>query len=128
MFGGVIRLKKVFLYFSTLLLLLVAGCESGNKMNEIEVEYDGATVEIPNGYQEWELSPQFEYETQSKSGETLTYEVIGKKDVFGITSGFPIVSNEETNEKQKFFWWYWGEEDIKNQPVKVLGIKKGQAN
>lgn len=57
---------------------------------------------------------------QNKKGESLTYEVIGKKGGFGITGPFPIVSSKW----KKYFWFYWGGENIKNQPVKIMAYKE----
>lgn len=116
----------VLLAYLTLLFLLLAGCKTESNTeeknaNNIEVKYEGSTIEIKDEYNEWNLTSKFNYQIKSYSGESVTYEVIGKKGSFGITSSFPIVSSK----MQKVFWFYWGEENIKNQPVKVLAYKKG---
>ncbi|WP_079527873.1 hypothetical protein [Halobacillus hunanensis] len=120
------RKSTVYLAILILLLLLVAGCETeGNTEKEnskhTDVEYAGSTIKIKDEYSEWNLSSKFDYQTKSYSGESITYEVIGNKHGFGITGKFPIVAGES----EKYFWFYWGEENIKNQPVKVMAYKKG---
>jgi hypothetical protein len=119
----------LFVYTSCVFFLLF-GCETVSNTEPrngqgLEVKYKGDTIKINDEYNEWELDTKFEYQTASHSGERVTYEVVGKKDGFGITGPFPIVSNDGTNKGQKYFWWYWGGENIKNQPVKVMGYKKG---
>ncbi|KGX91906.1 hypothetical protein [Pontibacillus marinus] len=109
-------------YVSFILFLLV-GCETESEPEETtkELKYEGSTIEIGDQSNLWKLTPKYDYQTEGRNGERKTYEVIGKKDGFGITTSFPITAKKG----QKFFWFYWGEEDIKNQPVKVLGYKKG---
>jgi hypothetical protein len=122
-------LKRLTGYFSfiPLLLLVLGGCETesktvATKVKDNEMKFEGSTIEIKDKYNEWNLTPKYKYQTKDpKTGESVTYEVIGKKDGFGITGPFPIVSNE----KQKYLWFYWGKENIKNQPVKVMAYQKG---
>jgi Domain of unknown function (DUF4871) len=46
---------------------------------------------------------------------------VGSKDGIGFTGPFPIMAKE----KQKYFWFYLGEENIYDKPVEVKAIKKG---
>jgi len=110
-------------YVSFILLLLV-GCETGSEPEETkakELKYEGYTIEIGDQNDIWKLTPKYEYQTEDSNGKSISYEVIGKKDGFGITTSFPITAKKG----QKVFWFYWGEEDIKNQTVEVLTHKKG---
>ncbi|MFD2923924.1 hypothetical protein [Halobacillus naozhouensis] len=118
--------RFVFLAYLAFLLMLLTACETESKTegkdNKVkELKYEGSTLEIKDEYNEWNLSPKFNYQTKSYSGESSTYEVIGSKDGFGITGNFPM----KADKQKKFFWFYWGEENIKNQPVKVMAYKKG---
>ena len=70
---------------------------------------------------DWELSPTFEHSLQDTDGKEHAYTVVGSRDGVGFTGPFPITANE----KQKYFWFYFGEEDIYDQPVEVKAIKKG---
>jgi hypothetical protein len=120
-------LKRLIIVISSLTILLCFfGCESesktaATKQKDNEVKYEGATIEINDKYKKWNVAPEFKYQTKGQDGGSLTYEVIGNRAGFGITGQFPIVSGE----KQKYFWFYWGKENIKNQPVKVMAYKKG---
>ncbi|MFD2922188.1 hypothetical protein [Halobacillus naozhouensis] len=121
-----LKIILIFLGNLTLLLLFLAGCDMKSKpeeenANSMELTYEGAVIELKDEYNEWNLTPTFNYETSSYSGERVIYEVIGKKNSFGITGSFPIVSSKD----QKIFWFYWGKENIKNQPVKIMAYKKG---
>ncbi|MCC2252345.1 MAG: hypothetical protein ACQEWU_19920 [Bacillota bacterium] len=118
--------KTVVLVYLMLFLIVFAACETDSKVKEDSVKAikgndENSTTALNEAYNDWELTPTFEYHTKSKDGEDLTYEVIGKKDAFGITGPFPIVSSKS----QKYFWFYWGQENIKNQPVEIMALKKG---
>jgi len=111
------------LIYASFILLLLIGCETESEPEETkakEFKHEGSSIEIGDQYEEWNLTPKFDYQTKSSSGESISYEVIGKKDGFGITSSFPITAKKG----QKVFWFYWGEEDIKNETVEVLAYKK----
>jgi hypothetical protein len=107
-------------------LFLMAACTEDTKENEIqepqqEVSANANEVvyEIPdNG---WELTPTFEHSVVFESGEKGSYTILGSKDSIGFTGPFPIMANE----KQKYFWFYLGEENIYDKPVEVKAIKKG---
>jgi hypothetical protein len=115
-------LKKVIVFLITLLLLLclLTGCES-ELMNETkDTKARDRAIEYVEKYNDWDLSPTFKYDTED-NGVGVTYNVLGKKDSFGITGPFPIVAGV----KQKYFWFYWGEKKIKDQPVEIMAYKKG---
>ncbi|QHE51607.1 hypothetical protein [Pontibacillus sp. HMF3514] len=115
----IVSITNVFYIF-----LLLLGCETESEPEETkakEFKYEGSSIEIGDQNDEWNLTPKYEYQTEDSNGESISYEVIGKKEGFGITSSFPIIAKKG----QKVFWFYWGEEDIKNTPVKVLGYKEG---
>ncbi|UOQ44865.1 hypothetical protein MUN89_02610 [Halobacillus salinarum] len=105
----------------TLFIVLLAACEADRQPAD-ETSTDGteASVEAEEQDKEWDLSPTFTYKTKS-DGEPAAYEVTGNKNGFGITGPFPIVSSKPN----KYFWLYWGGENLKDRPVKITGHKKG---
>lgn len=119
-------MRKAIVLLSIIVFLLY-GCETGGESDEIEAEdavlnEQGTAIEINEEYSGWNLTPKFKYQPKDqRKDEKVTYQVIGKKDGFGITGPFPI----ESRKRQKYFWFYWGEEPITNQPVKVMAHKKG---
>jgi hypothetical protein len=118
-------LKRYFIFLITLplLLCLLSSCETERK-NETSVKDIKArdrAIEYVEKYSDWDLTPIFKYETEDENGVGITYNVLGKKDGFGITGPFPIVASKP----QKYFWFYWGEKKIKDQPVEIMTYKKG---
>jgi hypothetical protein len=118
-------LKKfvVFLITLPLLLCLLSSCETERK-NETKVKDikdRDSVVKYVEKYSDWDFTPTFKYETEDENGVGITYKVIGKKDSFGIAGPFPIVAGIS----QKYFWFYWGEKKIKDQPVEIVAYKKG---
>ncbi|RZT23634.1 hypothetical protein [Fictibacillus sp. BK138] len=115
-------MKKVVVFVITLLLLLslLTGCESERKNETKYIKARDRAIEYVEKNHDWDLSPTFKYETED-NGVGVTYNVLGKKDSFGITGPFPIVAGV----KQKYFWFYWGEDQIKDQPVEIMAYKKG---
>jgi hypothetical protein len=105
-------------------LLLMAACTDNTTEKEIqepqqEVSANEVVYEIPeNG---WEVTPTFKHSVVYESGEEGSYTIAGSKDGIGFTGPFPIMANE----KQKYFWFYFGEEDIYDKPVEAKAIKKG---
>ncbi|MBM7553899.1 hypothetical protein [Thalassobacillus pellis] len=118
-------MKKLFLLITSLSLLVMLGCESESKSADTKnnkLEYQGSIVAVGEEYTKWNLTPTFKYHTKDqRTGENVSYEIIGKKDSFGITGPFPIIANKS----QKYMWFYWGKKPIKDQPVKVMAYKKG---
>jgi hypothetical protein len=115
-------LKKVVVFVITLLLLLslLTGCESERKNETKDIKARDRAIDYVEKNLNWEPSPTFNYQTED-NGVGVTYNVLGKKDSFGITGPFPIVAGV----KQKYFWFYWGEEQIKDEPVEIMAYKKG---
>ncbi len=120
----------------TLSLLLtaagsLAACTSNpkshvaNEIEEIEEEnavqdsLDKIRYEIPEN--DWELTPAFEHSVEYESGEEGSYTVVGSQDGVGFTGPFPI----KAKDNQKYFWFYFGKNNIYGQPVEVKVIKKG---
>jgi hypothetical protein len=118
-------LKKfvVFLITLPLLLSLLSSCETEkkNKPSVKEFKARDRVIEYVEKNNDWNLTPIFKYETEDENGVGITYNVLGKKDSFGITGPFPIVAGIP----QKYFWFYWGEEKIKDQPLEIMAYKKG---
>jgi hypothetical protein len=56
-----------------------------------------------------------------ESGEKGSYTIVGSKDGIGFSGPFPIIATD----KQKYFWFYFGAENIYDKPVEVKAIKKG---
>jgi hypothetical protein len=118
-------LKRIFVFLAylTFLLFFITGCDTDSKAEDkkaknLELKHEGL---IPDQYYEWNPTRKFTYQTtDQKTGESVSYEVIGKKNGFGITGPFPITASQ----KQKYFWFYWGKRNIKDQPVKVMGFNK----
>lgn len=82
--------------------------------NKIDVSY-----EIPEN--DWKLSSTFEHSVEYESGEEGSYTVVGNKDGIGFTGPLPIIAKD----KQKYFWFYFGKENIYDKRVEVKAIKKG---
>jgi Domain of unknown function (DUF4871) len=105
-------------------LLLMVACTEDTTEKEIkepqqEVNVNEMDYEIPdNG---WELSSTFEHSIVDARGEEASYTIVGSKGGIGFTGPFPIIAKE----KQKYFWFYFGEENIYDKPVEVKAVKKG---
>ncbi len=72
---------------------------------------------------DWDMSSTFNYSVEYESGEEGSYEIVGNKDTVGFTGPFPIIAEEG----QKYFWFYFGKENIYNKPVEVKARPKAQA-
>ncbi|MCM3718323.1 DUF4871 domain-containing protein [Fictibacillus phosphorivorans] len=83
--------------------------ESTNEIKEITSEGN------------WDLSLTFDHSVVYESGEKGSYEIVGNKDTVGFTGPFPI----KEKDSQKYFWFYFGKENVYDKPVKVKAIKKG---
>jgi hypothetical protein len=77
------------------------------------------SYEIPDN--DWNLSSIFEHSVVYESGEEGSYTVVGSKDGIGFTGPFPIIAND----KQKYFWFYFGKENIYDKPVEIKAVKQG---
>ncbi|QTN01272.1 DUF4871 domain-containing protein [Sediminibacillus dalangtanensis] len=87
-----------------------------NEVRESTNEDEKTTAE-----DDWDLSSTFHYSVEYESGEEGSYEIVGNKDTVGFTGPFPIIAKDS----QKYFWFYFGKENIYNKPVEVKAIKKG---
>jgi Domain of unknown function (DUF4871) len=106
-------------------VLLMAACTEDTTKNkikepqqEVSANANEVVYEIPDN--DWELTPTFEHSVVFESGEEGSYTIVGSKDGIGFTGPFPIMAKE----KQKYFWFYLGEENIYDKPVEVKAIKK----
>lgn len=126
-------MKKLFLTLSILLTTgsLIACTDIGNNETQSETEEtkqeDGVReknnevdYEIPND--NWDLSSTFEHSVVYESGEEGSYTIVGNKDSFGFTGPFPIIAKDN----QKYFWFYFGNENIYDKSVEVKAIKDGE--
>lgn len=127
-------MKKLILFLSMLLMVgtLMVGCSSvenndGDITEETEQEESQENTdeiskennyEIPND--NWDLSQTFEHTVTNQNGKESTYTIVGNKETLGFTGSSPIV----TDKIHKFFWFYWGEGNIYDKPVKVIALKK----
>ncbi|WP_430787535.1 hypothetical protein VBD025_16715 [Virgibacillus flavescens] len=69
----------------------------------------------------WDLSPTFEHTVVYESGKEGSYTVVGNEKTFGYSGPFPILAGKT----QKYFWFYFGKENIYDKPVQVKALKKG---
>ena len=101
---------------------LLAACFE-NKAENQEERINANSHDIIYGTSEddWELSPVFELSVIYEDGEEGSYTVAGNKEGIGFTGPFPIIAKE----KQKYFWFYFGTENIYDKPVQVKAIKEG---
>ena len=115
--------KYILAFFMFTITGLLAACnvldiqksKQDKKVNENndEIIYEGSE-------NEWELSPTFEHSVIYEDGEKGSYTVVGSTDRVGFTGSFPIIAKEP----QKYFWFYFGRQNIYDKPVKVKAIKK----
>ncbi len=124
--------KRNLVYVLSLLLTVgpLAACTSNHnedsnewKVSKEERVVQESTNEIEKAMAEdnWDLSSTFNYSVEYKNGEEGSYEIVGNKDTVGFTGPFPIIAKDD----QKYFWFYFGKENIYNKPVEVKAIKKG---
>ena len=93
--------------------------EEIEKENAVQDSPDQIRYEIPeNG---WELTPAFEHSVEYESGEEGSYTMIGSQEGVGFTGPFPI----KAKDNQKYFWFYFGKDNLYGQPVEVKAVKKG---
>ena len=125
-------MKKHTLALSLLLTVgsLVACTSNSNsetsgelKESKEESEVQESTNEIEKVVTEdnWDLSSTFNHSVEYESGEEGSYEIVGNKDTVGFTGPFPI----KEGDSQKYFWFYFGKENIYDKTVEVKAIKKG---
>lgn len=108
----------------TLLMLLITvtliACTSDDKGEALEKtkQKDPNVDEISND--SWDLSPTFNHTVEYENGKEGSYTIVGNKQTVGFTGPFPIPA-----EKKKYFWFYFGKENIYDKPVEIKAIKKG---
>ena len=106
--------------------LLAACTENTNdeieetKVESVNENKNDVSYEISDN--NWELSSKFEHSVVYENGEKGSYEMVGNKETVGFTGVFPIKAKEKS---VKYFWFYFGKEDIYDKPVEVKAIKKG---
>lgn len=125
-------MKKIILFLLMSLMvgsLLIACTAESNYEDEgnteethqedVQKNTNVVVYEVPND--SWDLSPTFEHFVKVEDGKELSYSIIGYEDTFGITGSIPMVAEKP----HKIFWFYFGEENIYDQPVEVKAIKEG---
>ncbi len=122
--------NAVILSLLLLITLLFTACmdddsqamndEGSNQDNENPEKTEKTKTEIPET-DNWKLSSKFDYTVEPKNSDQHTYKIVGKKDTFGFTGPFPIVSKQP----KKYMWFYFGKEDVYDIPVELKAVKKG---
>lgn len=69
---------------------------------------------------DWEKESVFNHKVRYDESGTGVYKMVGKEGRIGFT---PVEITE--NHGGKHMWFYWGEEDILDKPVKITAVKKG---
>ncbi|WP_078552026.1 hypothetical protein [Bacillus alkalicellulosilyticus] len=124
-------MKKLILFLATSLLVgTMIACTSDTTnenegdpveagQEEVQVNTNEVVYQIPNN--SWELSSIFEHSIVDENGKEVPYSITGNVETLGFTGPNPIVSDEN----QKYFWFYFGQEDIYDKPVEVKAVKEG---
>ncbi|MBO8155070.1 MAG: hypothetical protein H0Z32_01300 [Bacillaceae bacterium] len=116
--------KSILSLFMILISGMLMACTSvtqhkkeANQKQEIQEHTEGIDHHIQA---EWDLTPSFEHPITYEGGREGSYTIIGNQHTVGFTGPFPL----EAGKGNKYMWFYFGDEQIYDQPVKIKAIKK----